>query len=248
MKLDCTRAQFFTSSSSMSNTSHCFAEKNVAGPVGGPSSGGTTTRRFPPGRIPLSPSSKPGIIPLIPSRVDAGTPLRYVLSMVPPFSLYATYSNVTSCPSLGRSPFPKTKSLYTKPSSCVTNPSAVSTLTSYPSRTNVGNSSGALLYCLIFWLFSMAFASSSVRPRFCRSAVYFTRAAMSGASPTGTSSKGISTTSSDESSADADDSDAGVVAETAASGAASASSARASGASAHPASEATATRMAARRG
>ena len=60
----------------MSNTSHCFDEKNVAGPTGGPSSGGTTTLRLPPAFIPLSASSNPGIIPLIPSLVDAGTPLR----------------------------------------------------------------------------------------------------------------------------------------------------------------------------
>ena len=72
MKLLCTREQFLILMSSMSNTSHCFAEKNVAGPVGGPSSGGTTTLRLPPSRIPLSPSSNPGIIPLIPNLVDAG--------------------------------------------------------------------------------------------------------------------------------------------------------------------------------
>mmetsp|Transcript_44983 Transcript_44983/g.72237 ORF Transcript_44983/g.72237 Transcript_44983/m.72237 type:complete len:241 (+) Transcript_44983:174-896(+) len=62
--------------SSMSNTSHCLELKNVAGPMGGPSSGGTTTRRRPPSFIPLRPSSNPGIIPLIPRRVDAGTFLR----------------------------------------------------------------------------------------------------------------------------------------------------------------------------
>ena len=33
--------------------------KKVAGPVGGPSSGGTMMRRFPPGRMLLMPSSKP---------------------------------------------------------------------------------------------------------------------------------------------------------------------------------------------
>lgn len=40
-------------------TSHCFAEKKVEGPVGGPSCGGTTIRRFPPTRMLLIPSSKP---------------------------------------------------------------------------------------------------------------------------------------------------------------------------------------------
>ena len=39
-------------------TSNCLALKKVAGPVGGPSSGGTTTLRLPPGRIVLIPSSK----------------------------------------------------------------------------------------------------------------------------------------------------------------------------------------------
>eukprot|EP00982_Pelagococcus_subviridis_P002125 16362-Pelagococcus_subviridis.AAC.1 len=56
----------------MSNTSHCLLLKNVAGPTGGPNSGGTTTLRFPPSRIPFNPSSNPGIMPLIPRRVLAG--------------------------------------------------------------------------------------------------------------------------------------------------------------------------------
>ena len=182
----------------MSNTSHCFAEKNVAGPVGGPSSGGTTTRLFPPAASPSAPPRSRGSSRLCPAAWTPGPPCGMCCRSSLRSSLYATYWNVTSCPSRGRSPSPVTKSLNTKPSSWVTNPSVVRTRTSYPSRTNVGNSSGALLYCLIFWLFSMAFASSSVMPRFCRSAVYFTRASMSGASPTGTSSKGISTTSSDD--------------------------------------------------
>jgi len=41
-------------------TSDCLALKNVDGPTGGPSSGGTTMRRLPPGRMPLTPSSNPG--------------------------------------------------------------------------------------------------------------------------------------------------------------------------------------------
>jgi hypothetical protein len=40
-------------------TSHCLALKKVCGPTGGPSAGGTTMRRLPPGFIPLMPSSKP---------------------------------------------------------------------------------------------------------------------------------------------------------------------------------------------
>ena len=51
--------QDFTSRSCTSKTSHCLALKNVEGPTGGPSSGGTTILRFPPTCIPLMPSSKP---------------------------------------------------------------------------------------------------------------------------------------------------------------------------------------------
>jgi hypothetical protein len=40
-------------------TSHCFALKNVEGPTGGPSAGGTTMRRLPPGFMPLMPNSMP---------------------------------------------------------------------------------------------------------------------------------------------------------------------------------------------
>lgn len=53
------RRQVLISNSSTSNTSHCLALKKVCGPTGGPSAGGTTILRCPPGRIPLSPSSKP---------------------------------------------------------------------------------------------------------------------------------------------------------------------------------------------
>jgi hypothetical protein len=45
--------------SSMSKTSHCFAEKKVEGPTGGPRSGGTTIRLCPPGFIVLRPISNP---------------------------------------------------------------------------------------------------------------------------------------------------------------------------------------------
>jgi hypothetical protein len=83
------RAHALTARSSTSKTSYCFAEKKVAGPTGGPRPGGTTTRRFPPGRIERMPSSKPGMSPAMPIRVAAGSPLRYVESMSAPFSLYA---------------------------------------------------------------------------------------------------------------------------------------------------------------
>ena len=53
------RLQDLTSLSCTSNTSHCFALKNVEGPTGGPSSGETTILRFPPTCIPLMPSSNP---------------------------------------------------------------------------------------------------------------------------------------------------------------------------------------------
>ena len=53
------RRQDLTSLSCTSNTSHCFALKNVEGPTGGPSSGDTTILRLPPTCIPLMPSSKP---------------------------------------------------------------------------------------------------------------------------------------------------------------------------------------------
>ena len=38
-------------------------EKKVLGPTGGPSSGGTISRRLPPTFIDLSPNSNPGIMP-----------------------------------------------------------------------------------------------------------------------------------------------------------------------------------------
>ena len=53
------RRQDLTSLSCTSNTSHCFALKNVEGPTGGPSSGETTILRLPPTCIPLMPSSNP---------------------------------------------------------------------------------------------------------------------------------------------------------------------------------------------
>ena len=53
------RRQDLTSLSCTSNTSHCFALKNVEGPTGGPNSGDTTILRLPPTCIPLMPSSKP---------------------------------------------------------------------------------------------------------------------------------------------------------------------------------------------
>ena len=65
------REHDLTPNNSMSNTSHCLALKKVAGPVGGPSSGGTMIRRRPPGFISFNPSSKPGIMPLIPNLVAA---------------------------------------------------------------------------------------------------------------------------------------------------------------------------------
>lgn len=55
----CRLRQFLMARSSTSNTSHCLALKKVAGPVGGPSSGGTTILRLPPIFMPLMPSSKP---------------------------------------------------------------------------------------------------------------------------------------------------------------------------------------------
>lgn len=53
------RRQDLTPSSSMSNTSICFAEKKVDGPTGGPRSGGTTARLWPPTFMPLTATSNP---------------------------------------------------------------------------------------------------------------------------------------------------------------------------------------------
>ena len=58
-KATCRRLQLRTPSNSTSNTSHCFALKNVDGPTGEPSSGGTTRRLRPPTRMVLMPSSNP---------------------------------------------------------------------------------------------------------------------------------------------------------------------------------------------
>lgn len=44
-------------------TSHCLALKKVEGPTGGPSAGGTITRRLPPTRMLRMPSSKPACMP-----------------------------------------------------------------------------------------------------------------------------------------------------------------------------------------
>ena len=73
----CLLLQLFTARSCTSKTSHCFALKNVCGPIGGPRAGGTMSLLLPPGRIPSSPSSNPGISPPpapTPNRAEAGLP------------------------------------------------------------------------------------------------------------------------------------------------------------------------------
>ena len=101
-------------------------------------------------------------------RAHGATPERYVRGYRPELSAPATYWNVTVGASRGRSPSPvevlEHQAVVLGKESAV-----VRTRTPTDTRTN-DQLLGALLYCLIFWLFSMAFASSSVMPRFCRSA------------------------------------------------------------------------------
>ena len=57
---NCFLEQFLSASISTSNTSHCLALKNVLGPIGGPSAGGTMTLILVPTSMRLIASSNPG--------------------------------------------------------------------------------------------------------------------------------------------------------------------------------------------